>query len=141
MFLYVHRVVRSLLRGFTDDSDISFMHQRLDALPVDLKDYFKQMMETIEDIYRGQTARSFQLVMHAKSPSSAILFWFFAEEKQNPKYAIEAEIRGIEDAEVALISERTRTHLNACRNDLLQANVDHFASKSFTITRSRRSRL
>ncbi|KAF8857617.1 hypothetical protein BDZ45DRAFT_788025 [Acephala macrosclerotiorum] len=131
VFLWVYLVVRSLLRGLTDDNDISFMHERLDSLPVDLEDYFKQMMDTIEDIYRKQTARIFQLVVHAKSPLSAIAFWFFAKEKDNPNYAIEAEIKSLDDSEVGLISERMRTHLNACCKDLLEVNVDQSAGKIF----------
>lgn len=131
VFLWVYLVIRSLLRGLTDDNDISFMHQRLDSLPVDLEDYFKQMMDTIEDIYQEQTARFFQLVVHAKSPLSAIAFWFFAKEKDDPDYAMKAEIKSIEDTHVDLISEKMRTHLNACCKDLIEVTVDQSAGKIF----------
>lgn len=132
VFLWVYLVVRSLLRGLTDENNISFMHERLNSLPIDLEDYFKQMMDTIEDIYREQTARIFQLVVNAKSPLSAIAFWYFTMEKDNPNYAMDANIGSLDDVEVALISERMRTHLNACCKDLLEVNIDYNKSASKT---------
>ena len=41
VFLWVFLVVRSLLRGLTDDNDISILQDRLNHLPVDLDEYFR----------------------------------------------------------------------------------------------------
>ena len=68
VFLWVYLVVRSLLRGLTDDNTIALMQKRLNSIPVDLENYFKQMMNTIEDIYREQTARIFLLAVHTHAP-------------------------------------------------------------------------
>jgi hypothetical protein len=110
VFLWVYLVVRSLLRDLTDDNDISFMYQRLDSLPVHLEDFFKQITDTIEDIYQGHTTRIFQLVVHARSPLSAIAFWFFSKEEDEPDYALNAEIKSIGDTEYIYISEKIRMH-------------------------------
>jgi hypothetical protein len=74
VFLWVYLVVRSLLRGLSDDNSIELMRRRLDSFPSDLDAYFNQMMDTIEDIYQGESAHIFQVVVNAKSPLSTLSF-------------------------------------------------------------------
>jgi hypothetical protein len=84
VFLWVYLVVRSLLRGLTDDNDVDTLQLRLDRLPADLENYFKQILETIEDVYQKQTAQIFLLTVHAISPLSAIALSLLEKEKEDP---------------------------------------------------------
>lgn len=51
VFLWVFLVVRSLSRGLTDDNDIRTLQIRVLHLPADLDEYFRRMLDTIEDVY------------------------------------------------------------------------------------------
>ena len=90
VFLWVFLVVRSLLRGLTDDNDIYVLQDRLNHLPVDLEEYFRRMLDTIEDIYQEQTAQIFQIVVLAVQPLSTIALAFLDKEKKDPDYAVKA---------------------------------------------------
>ncbi|KAN0116846.1 hypothetical protein V8E51_002823 [Hyaloscypha variabilis] len=129
VFLWVYLVVRSLLRGLSDDNNIELMRRRLYGFPSDLDSYFNQMMDTIEDIYQEESAHIFQVVVNAKSPLSTLSFWFLAQGRRSPGYALEAKIETMPDEEVIPISENMRVHLNACCKDLLQVTVDNIAGK------------
>lgn len=59
VFLWVYLVVDSLLKGVVDGDNVSDMQERLDRLPVELEEYFRHMIETIDPTFRDQTARIF----------------------------------------------------------------------------------
>ncbi|KAK4552268.1 hypothetical protein LTR86_010438 [Recurvomyces mirabilis] len=59
VFLWVFLVVRSLLRGLTDNNDVPTLMARLDHFPPDLDGFFEHMLENIDPVYQHHTARIF----------------------------------------------------------------------------------
>lgn len=51
VFLWVILVVNYLRGGLRNNDDYSDLLQRLNDLPDDLEEYFKYMLQTIEDVY------------------------------------------------------------------------------------------
>jgi len=86
-------------------------------------------MDSIEDIYQEQTARIFLLLVHARSPLSAIGFWFFETESEDSDYAMKAEVKPLEDSEGVLISKRMCIRLNAYCKDLVEVSVNSSSSE------------
>jgi len=87
VFLWVTLVVRSLISGLAAHDDIRDLMLRLYELPADLKDYFRHMFDTIESVYRQQTAR-IRLVLLRTNPllPGLITFHFLQAVEGNPKY-------------------------------------------------------
>lgn len=77
VFLWVYLVIRSLLRGLRNEDDLSMLRSRLDALPVDLEEYFERMLSSIEDVYRPRTARLFLTLCYARTSFPVLTFFFF----------------------------------------------------------------
>jgi Arc/MetJ family transcription regulator len=123
VFLWVYLVVRSLLRGLTDDNEISDMRRRVDSLPADLAEYFKHMIIGVEDIYLQQTARIFQICVEAIRPPTVLTFSYLSAEEANPNYAISAEIRGLTKQEVTTLHTRMKKYINSRCTDLLEISV------------------
>ncbi|KAH0536562.1 hypothetical protein FGG08_006570 [Glutinoglossum americanum] len=124
VFLWVRLVVDSLLRGLAEGDDVSDMRDRLDSFPGDLEDYFRLMLRAIDPFYREQTARIFQTTIQAVQPLPALAFEFLDKERENPDYALKAQIIPYQDPEIRSIYEKTKKRLNARCRDLLEVNID-----------------
>jgi hypothetical protein len=122
VFLWVHLVVQSLLRGLEEGDDILDMRNRLDALPDDLEEYFKRMVTSIDPIYREQSARIFQAAIRAAEPLPLLAFSFLEKEILNPNYALDAKLRPLSDEEIRVQEKRMKKRLNARCKDLLEVN-------------------
>lgn len=57
VFLWVHLVVRSLLKGLGNDDDLDILEQRLSEYPDTLNAYFQRMFDRIEKVYRNHSSR------------------------------------------------------------------------------------
>jgi hypothetical protein len=112
VFLWVYLVVRSLLRGLTDDNDIATLQLRVKKLPADLETFFKQIFDTVEDVYLEQTAQIFQIAVYALSPLPILAYAFLEKEAGDPNYSLSASIE-LTDIQVNLVSEKTRKYSNA----------------------------
>ncbi|KAH8722676.1 hypothetical protein GQ44DRAFT_622125, partial [Phaeosphaeriaceae sp. PMI808] len=64
VFLWVSLVVQSLLRGLTSSDRMSDLQRRIELLPPSLEDFFRHMLESIEEVYRKDTFKAFQYVLH-----------------------------------------------------------------------------
>ncbi|KAI9729191.1 MAG: hypothetical protein M1834_007098 [Cirrosporium novae-zelandiae] len=62
VFLWVKLVVTSLLRGLGDDNRISDLQKRLRALPPKLTNLYKHMVLNVDNIYKEDASRFFQLI-------------------------------------------------------------------------------
>lgn len=76
VFLWVYLVVRSLLRGLRNEDDLSDLGRRMKALPPDLGDYFRRMLDEIEPVYRHRTARLFLTLSVARTSLPVLTFFF-----------------------------------------------------------------
>ncbi|KAM0169656.1 hypothetical protein ACHAPC_011243 [Botrytis cinerea] len=127
VFLWVYLVVNSLLRGLTDDNDISTLRGRLEHLPADLGDYFLQMLETIEDVYRVQTAQIFQIAVISSYPLPLLLFNFLAQVTNAPHSNINTNthVQRFTSQDITTVTDKMKTYINARCKDLLEIYVDN----------------
>lgn len=90
--MWVYLVVRSLVRGLTNDDDLNTLHRRLDSYPDTLDGYFQRMYDRIESVYRKQSAR---LLIAALSAERTLPFWAprcIELEADDPDYALSIAI-------------------------------------------------
>jgi hypothetical protein len=83
VFLWVYLVVRSLLRGFTNEDEISDLQNRLAELPSELEEYFHRMFSTLENVYKQRAARIF-LTMAYEGTSFPLLTFYFLNFDDEP---------------------------------------------------------
>ncbi|KAF8847897.1 hypothetical protein BDZ45DRAFT_555664, partial [Acephala macrosclerotiorum] len=125
VFLWVYLVVRSLLRGLSENDDIDILQTRLRGLPPDLERYFKQVFENVEPVYREQTGQILQIVIHAVSPVSTMTIHFLRQKSSTSETPLENLSTWFTDEEVYSISEQIRKYINARCKDLLEVgNID-----------------
>ncbi|KAM3070002.1 hypothetical protein ACMFMF_008353 [Clarireedia jacksonii] len=124
VFLWVFYVVRSLLRGLTDDNDISTLLDRLNHLPSDLEGYFRQMLTSIEDVYQAEMAQIILINVLAIQPLSVVAFSFLGDITKNPNFALTLKPQSLPAEKLGLTVKRMRTHVNARCRDLLEVYVD-----------------
>ncbi|OCL07618.1 hypothetical protein AOQ84DRAFT_222678 [Glonium stellatum] len=62
VFLWVKLVTRSLLDGLSNRDEISDLRQRLEALPKDLEELFKSMLDRIDPLYLERAAKIFLII-------------------------------------------------------------------------------
>ncbi|KAI0440298.1 hypothetical protein F4803DRAFT_527827 [Xylaria telfairii] len=61
VFLWASLVTQSLLKGSMAGDDLDTLHERLDSLPRDLRELFRQMLTAVDDVYRKSLALYVQL--------------------------------------------------------------------------------
>ena len=125
VFLWVFLVVRSLLRGLTDDNHITDLQRRVREMPEDLEDYFALMLNTVEPFYREQTAHIFLISVQATQPQSIVAYSFLERVASDPDFAL-GNIKPITDEQIVAMHHERRSYLNARCKDLLEITESHY---------------
>ena len=139
VFLWVYLVVQSLRRGLTNFDTVSEMQRRLRALPSDLETYFRQMLDSIEDIYHKQAARIYSIRLAAVGYLTVMTVSFFDEE--DLYFGLKAHSQARSKADIQRIREMTPRRILARCTDLLEVSTDgkvdflHRTVKDFLDTR------
>ena len=110
VFLWVFLVVRSLLEGLRDGDSIAELQRRLESMPSDLDEYFKQMMGTLDRTYLQQASHLFQIAL--KADSLSLLEYSYTQE-EDIKYADKMKIERISEQEVHERKELMARRLNS----------------------------
>jgi hypothetical protein len=129
----------SLLKGLGNRDQILDLRARLNSLPRDLEQLYGHMMARVDETYREEASRLFQLVATAASKrhdnwcperSLTILGLAFAEEK-NPNFAVEAEVDFIDESQAnSLCEQMTHRLISRCGGLLeVQRTTGHSASR------------
>lgn len=80
VFLWVFLVVRSLQSGLDNSDRIVDLQNRLRLLPHNLKDFFRQILGTVDEVYQKQTAQLFKTMMDTPLPLSLMTLSLMDEE-------------------------------------------------------------
>lgn len=80
VFLWVVLVVKSLLTGLTNADKFSILQKRLREFPETLERYFTHMFDSVEHIYREETAQLFRFALEAAEPLSLLTYSFLDED-------------------------------------------------------------
>ena len=124
VFLWVRIVVSNLLRGISNDDNLSDLHKRLQSLPTTLTAYYQHMFDNIDDFYREETSEILLICLEGIQPLSLLAFWFYERERVEPNYALRAARAPFTRADVVAVFERIHKRLNARGQDLLVIEAD-----------------
>ena len=122
VFLWVFLAVRSLVQGLTNADRISDLQRRLSLLPPTLEDYFRHIFNSVEEVYREQTAQAFQASLQAAEPLSLMTFSFLDEE--DPNFAFRAKVEPLSRSEILSRQEDMRRRLDGRCKGLLEVTLD-----------------
>jgi hypothetical protein len=117
VFLWVVLVVRSLRSGLTVNDDLEDLKRRLDRLPADLKDFFRRMLDTIDENYKLYACRILYLARCAAPLPLRTVYWVQIESSEE-NYAINHPSR--QDAGTENQRQTARNALNKWTKDLLE---------------------
>ncbi|KAJ3578357.1 hypothetical protein NPX13_g2210 [Xylaria arbuscula] len=120
VFLWVYLVTESLLNGASAADGFDDLQERLDAIPEDLEDYFKHMIQAIEPIYWEQTVRILQVTANAERPLPLLGYEFLDYERQNRNYALQLSLDNALSFNIKETQNKTEIRLNARCRDLLE---------------------
>ncbi|KAK3678826.1 hypothetical protein LTR78_001279 [Recurvomyces mirabilis] len=152
VFLWVHLVVRSLLRGLGNDDDLETLERRLNAYPDDLDGYFQRMFDRVESVYSKQSAR---LMLAALSAGRGLPRWAprcIEVETKSPDYALSIDCHGsscygylifgpecpaIDNANAAHMCSKPWTHQTPFQNECLTRYIDARCADLLEVTRER----
>lgn len=116
VFLWVTLVVKSLLSGLTQHDDLDELTRRLHTLPTDLREFFRRMLDAIDEDYKLFASRILFLALRS-TPLPLMTFWWVQVEAKETDYALRVAID-----EIKLNPKRVRTaknYLNKWSKDLL----------------------
>ncbi|PMD51544.1 uncharacterized protein K444DRAFT_636826 [Hyaloscypha bicolor E] len=122
VFLWVTLVVKSLLEGLQNSDRISDLQKRLRALPAGLEDLYLLMMNTLDKFYQQQASQLFQIVHRARLPLS-VLSLSFADDDEDPEFAIRAKLDPLDEKELSWRYEETVRRVNSRCKGLLEVRV------------------
>ncbi|KAH8896909.1 hypothetical protein GQ53DRAFT_838351 [Thozetella sp. PMI_491] len=76
VFLWVSLAVKTLLDGFTNADRISDLEDRLKKTPKTLEEYFRHMLDSVDEHYRTLAAMQIQTCLVALEPLSLLTLWY-----------------------------------------------------------------
>lgn len=137
VFLWVMLVVKSLLQGLQNFDHIVDLQRRVDMLPADLENLYRQMFQSMSPIYKEQASQLLQLVLRSAEVQTqgqlTLLQLSYAEEEDVDK-AVRAPVRELSTVEKDLRCEAVEGRLRSrcCGLVEVQERVVEDHSPSFT---------
>lgn len=126
VFLWIHLVVREILRGLTFNDSLDTLRSQLQSFPPDLEDFFRHILGTIPQAYKKQTARYFKVALESPLPLPLALYSFLEELEHDAAFATNMKVdHGSADRE-AVISRvaLARRRLDGRSRGLLECRDD-----------------
>lgn len=127
VFLWVVLVVRALINGLSKHDGTSELKLRLRALPKDLDQLYEMMVLKVDDIYKEEASRLFQLVDKATEqegdwrPAELLsVYTLFLANKQSINLAEELKQKRATEAEILQFCKRMDVVLKARCGGLLE---------------------
>jgi len=125
VFLWVFLIVRSLLEGLTNGDTMKILQTRVRRFPSDLETVFKQMIQSVDEIYRQQSVGTFQLVLRSPVSISLIMYSFTIDD--DPDFAINVALRPLSHSEIQKRLLDARRRLNARCKGLVEVVHNGYA--------------
>ena len=116
VFLWVYLVVLSLLQGLRNGDRIRDLRRRLDMIPADLSQYFRQMMTTLEPFYLKEAIELFDVAL--KDDHLLLTYSYIHEEDSD--LANTASVETTSEAEIEERLETTTRRINSRCKGLLE---------------------
>lgn len=125
VFLWVSLVAHELLKGFTNADTISVLQKRLKALPPRLEDYFRHIFNQIEEIYRKETVRIFQIALEAREPLPLMIYSIFYEEAD--VFSYNDQVKRLARHTIEFREDEMKRRLDGCCRGLLEVHKSSFS--------------
>ncbi|KAK8057302.1 hypothetical protein PG996_011239 [Apiospora saccharicola] len=122
VFLWVFLAVRMLRDGLTNDDSFSDLLRRLTLTPVDLEEFFKQMLSTVERFYDEKMAGSLRMAISARAPLDLLVYSFYDQECDDEGYALKMPCRILSSDEKHALRVQAIRRINGYTRGLLQAH-------------------
>ena len=119
VFLWFVLVVKSLLSGLQNADRILDLQKRLRNFPDTLEKYFDQMFNSIDPIYREETAQTFKFALEAVEPLTLLTYSFLDEEDLDALLASPRTSK-LTDEDILLRKEDMQRRLNGRCMGLLE---------------------
>jgi hypothetical protein len=118
VFLWVVLVVNSLRSGLTLTDSLGELKRRLDKLPPTLEQFFRRMLDTIDEDYKLYACRILYLAHCAGPLPLRSFFWVQIEHLQNENYATRGTVKQLSGTKEN--KETAKLFLNKWTKDLLE---------------------
>ncbi|KAI9694326.1 MAG: hypothetical protein M1820_009015 [Bogoriella megaspora] len=135
VFLWVFLVVRSLLEGFENGDDTSFLLQRLDELPEELEDLFKRMLDNVDKRYEAKSAQILLMALAARGTFSVMTYAFLDEALSDPEKIRQRDASPFKEAQVAYRQGQTIRQIATTTKGLLEVSDSGNAISSYSRVR------
>lgn len=122
VFLWAFLVTRELRSGLSEYDSFSDMRRRLECIPVDLEDFFKRMLESVERFYIPKMATTLQMALAATAPVDVAVYGLHELEDEDHDYAFKIPLRTLGDSGPTPARELTRRRLKARCRGLVEVN-------------------
>ncbi|KAI1392484.1 uncharacterized protein F4822DRAFT_441430 [Hypoxylon trugodes] len=124
VFLWVYLVVKQLRSGLTGYDNYSDLQRRLQTIPDDLGEFFKQILGSVEPFYHQRMARLLKISLVLKGPVCTCIYGFHDMEYENEDYALSLPVIPPGEDDIILSYSRISRRLNACCRGLLEVHPE-----------------
>ncbi|KAK8068120.1 hypothetical protein PG996_007232 [Apiospora saccharicola] len=93
VFLWVSIVTKLLREGLTNDDSIPDLLQRLEQFPVDLKDFFKHILDSVEPFYHQKMAGALRIAITASQPLKYPFYSFHDDEYDDEDHSLKKRVK------------------------------------------------
>lgn len=128
VFLWVFLVVRSLLRGMSNQDDIDTLQERLSELPTELVALFRQILDKSEHVYQASMAKLLTIALWYRQHGLSLYLesiGHLAEQCKDPDFALNAPM---DDSEHLALAATARRNLSLWGGDFLEVSRSNESS-------------
>ncbi|KAF2734233.1 hypothetical protein EJ04DRAFT_388750, partial [Polyplosphaeria fusca] len=136
VFLWVFLVVRSMIAGLINQDQISLLRKRLHDFPSDLNDFFRQIFDSMDPIYRMKTSHMFQATLFAgHSLLTTLTHWYLDDSDDHPDAALTMKVERGDNAIIKERSEQMGVRINGrCKGLLEMRKTGQYTMRAATPT-------
>ncbi|KAK7721430.1 hypothetical protein SLS63_009544 [Diaporthe eres] len=120
VFLWAVLVIRLVREGLTNRDRFSDMCRRINRVPEELQDFFRQILDTVEPFYRSKMSTTLQIAVAAKDPLHFLLYDFHDQEYDDVDYALSLPVQSLSLNEMNETREVTICRLESRTRGLLE---------------------
>jgi len=120
VFLWVFLVVRSLLRGLTEDDDMVMLRERFRDIPDDLEACFKRMLNAVDKVYLRYMGQSLLLACTAETPLPLSSYAYVDTDHRDPGFATKAAHQPYTPESFSLMRQNVENRISKWCRDLLE---------------------
>jgi hypothetical protein len=137
VFLWVYLVVSSLIDGLRNSDPMSLLMKRLSSFPSDLKEFFRDIFESLDPIYRNRTAKMFLLTLETMNPPitntfqsgylTTLTHWYLDELEEQPGFPLPLQVIEVDEDTILQHSAAASLRINGRCKGLLEMipGLDH----------------